>query len=282
MYSTCREIPTRQVETPYRYRGWHETQFGKELAPIRLAISCLKDIIMKNLLQKRFCLALNQLTGMKLLSGRRADVLLFDTAAAASDVAFMLGGYWDGCNSVVLPSSDKVAVNTAANLVGASWCYQGDSIALLTRLSTNQLLRRYAAGERNFANANLRCAVLVEQSLCQTNLSYAKLNFANLSGINLTGADLTSADLSDASLSGANLSQASLYRSFLIRANLSEANLRGANLFKASLNDACLRRADLTGANLSFADLRGAILDEATLSEANLAGAKLTQGQLLS
>jgi hypothetical protein len=102
---------------------------------------------MKNPLQKRFSFALNQLTAMKLLSGRRADVLLFDSATAASDIAFMLGGQWDGCNSIVLPSSDKVAVNTAANLVGASWCNQGDSTALLARLSTDELLRRYAAGE---------------------------------------------------------------------------------------------------------------------------------------
>jgi uncharacterized protein YjbI with pentapeptide repeats len=237
---------------------------------------------MKNLIQKRFSLALNQLTGMKLLSGRRTDVLLFDSAAAASDIAFMLGGQWDGCNGIVMPSSDKVAVNTAANLVGASWCHQGDSTALLATLSTDELLRRYAAGDRNFANANLRCAVLCEQNLSQCHLSYVKLNLANLSRANLSGVDLTSADLSDASLSGANLSQASLYRTLLTRANLSEANLRGANLFKASLNDANLTQADLTGASLSFADLRGAILDEASLSGANLTGAKLTQGQLLS
>jgi uncharacterized protein YjbI with pentapeptide repeats len=238
--------------------------------------------MMKNPLQKRFSLALSQLMGMKLLSGRRTDILLFDSSTAASDIAFMLGGQWDGCNSIVLPSSDKVAVNTAANLVGASWCHQGDSTALLARLSRDELLRRYAAGDRNFANANLRCAVLCEQNLSQCNLSYVKLSFANLSGINLSGVDLTSADLSDACLNRANLSQAALYRTLLTRANLSEANLRGANLFKASLNDACLLGADLTGANLSFADLRGAILDEATLSGANLTGAKLTQGQLPS
>ncbi len=237
---------------------------------------------MKNPLQKRFSLALSQLMGMKLLSGRRTDILLFDSSTAASDIAFMLGGQWDGCNSIVLPSSDKVAVNTAANLVGASWCHQGDSTALLARLSRDELLRRYAAGDRNFANANLRCAVLCEQNLSQCNLSYVKLSFANLSGINLSGVDLTSADLSDACLNRANLSQAALYRTLLTRANLSEANLRGANLFKASLNDACLLGTDLTGANLSFADLRGAILDEATLSGANLTGAKLTQGQLPS
>jgi len=237
---------------------------------------------MKNPLQKRFSLALNQLTGMKLLSGRRADVLLFDSSTAASDIAFMLGGQWDGCNGIIMPSSDKVAVNTAANLVGASWCHQGESTPLLALLSTDELFRRYAAGERNFANANLRCAVLCEENLSQCNLSNVKLNFANLSGINLSGVDLTSADLSDASLTEANLSQASLYRTLLARANLSQANLRGANLFKASLNDANLSGADLTGANLSFADLRGAILDEATLSGANLTGAKLTQGQLPS
>ena len=237
---------------------------------------------MKNLFQKRFSLALNQLTSMKLFSGHTTDVLLFDCAAAASDIAFMLGGQWDGCNAIVMPSSDKLAVNTAANLVGASWCYQGASTALLARLSTDELLRRYAAGERNFANANLRCAVLVEQNLSQCNLSYGQFNWANLRGANLSGVDLTSADLSDASLNEANLSLTSLHKSLLTRANLSQANLRGANLFKAFLNDACLHKADLTGANLSFADLRGASFDEANLTGVNLTGAKLTQGQLLS
>ncbi|HLO48555.1 MAG TPA: pentapeptide repeat-containing protein [Kamptonema sp.] len=216
---------------------------------------------------------------MKLFSGSTTDVLLFDNSVAASEIAFMLAGQWDGCNAIVLPSSDKEAVNTAANLVGASWCYQGASTALLAQLSTSELLRRYAGGERNFANANLRCAVLVKQNLSQCNLSYVHFNWANLSGVNFSGADLTSADLSDASLNEANLSLTSLHRTLLSRANLSLANLRGANLFKASLNDACLDKADLTGANLSFADLRGASFDDANLTGANLTGAKLTQGQ---
>ncbi|MCL1475985.1 pentapeptide repeat-containing protein [Argonema antarcticum] len=229
---------------------------------------------MKSPLQEKFSLALNRLTSMNLFSGRTTNVLLFDCASAACDIAFMLDGQWDGCNGIVIPSYDEVAVNTAANLVGASWCHQGASTALLARLSTDELLRRYAAGERNFANANLRYAVLCEENLSQCNLTYVKLNFANLSRANLSGADLTSADLSDACLNGANLSQASLYTTLLMRANLSGANLRGANLFKASLNGACLHRADLTGANLRNADLRGAILDQATLSGANLTGAK--------
>ncbi len=247
-----------------------------------LLLASTDIITMKDFLRNRYSSALNQVMGMKLLSGRKLDVLLFDRVTAASDIAFMLGGQWDGCNGIVMPSCDKVAVNTAASLVGASWCHQGDSTALLARLATDELLRLYAAGSRNFANANLRCAVLSFQNLSQSNFSYVKLNLANLSGINLSGADLTSADMSDASLSGANLSQANLHRTLLTGANLSEANLRGANLTKASLNDANLCQVDLTGANLSFADLRGADFDEASLSGANLTGAKLTQGQLLS
>lgn len=184
------------------------------------------DIItMKDFLRNRYSSALNQVMGMKLLSGRKLDVLLFDRVTAASDIAFMLGGQWDGCNGIVMPSGDMVAVNTAAILVGASWCHQGDSTALLARLATDELLRLYAAGYRNFANANLRCAVLSFQNLSQSNFSYVKLNLANLSGINLSGADLTSADMSDASLSGANLSQANLHRTLLTGAKLTQGQL---------------------------------------------------------
>src|SRR5919199_1841667 len=133
-------------------------------------------ITMKDFLRKRYSSALNQLIGLKLLSGRKPDVLLFNSVAAASEMAFMLGAEWDGCNGVVMPECDEVAVNTSASLVGASWCYQGDSTAVLVRLMTDELLRRYAAGERNFANANLRCAFLSEQNLSQSNLSSVKLN----------------------------------------------------------------------------------------------------------
>lgn len=229
--------------------------------------------------RQRFAALLNQLTEWK-RSERSPVVLLFDSAAAASDLAFMLDGQWDGCNGVVLPFPDKVAVNTAANLAGASWCQEGESTTLLVRLTEDEFLRRYAAGERSFVNANLRCALLAERSLCGVNLSHAKLGWANLNGANLSGADLTAADLSDANLSGAALSQTNLVRTDLTRTNLDRADLRGANLSKASLCDASLREADLQGANLSFADLRGATLSEAAFRGANLTGTKLTQGQL--
>ncbi len=72
-------------------------------------------ITMKDFLRRTHSFALNQLSGMKLLSGRRPDVLLFDSAVAASDIAFMLGAGWDGCNGVVMPKCDEVFVNKIKN-----------------------------------------------------------------------------------------------------------------------------------------------------------------------
>jgi uncharacterized protein YjbI with pentapeptide repeats len=232
---------------------------------------------MKDLLRRKFSFVLNQFPNLTLLPGPVPSyVLLFDSSTAAQDIAFMLSGQWDGCNGVVMPFYDEVSVNTAAKLYGASWCKRGDSIALLIRLMPNELISRYAAGERNFSNANLRCAMLAARSLKEVKLSYGKLNWANLSEANLSGADLTAADLSDANLTGASLSKSDLVRTNLSRANLELADLREANLSKADLSDACLREADLRGANLSYADLRGADLSEAKLDGACLTDAKLT------
>lgn len=202
-------------------------------------------------------------------------VLLFGSSEAAKDIAFMLNGQWDGCNSVVLCKCDQAAINTAASLVGAEWCYEGASLALLLRLDTNELIKRYAAGERNFVNANLRCALLSAQDLSKANLSWSKLSWANLSEARLSQADLTSADLSEASLSKANLQQTRLVGANLRRADLSMADLRGADLRKACLSEANLTQADLRGANLSLADLRGANLHLLSLSGAFLEGAQL-------
>lgn len=208
---------------------------------------------MKNLLYR--------LIGFK--SNQAPNILLFDSCEAASDIAFMLGGDWDGCNGVGVDNPDKIAINTAANLIEAKWCFQGASQAILDRLTTDKLLHRYAIGDRNFINANLRCAELCSLALIDVNFSYAKLNFANLSQTDLSKANLTSADFTQANLSHTNLSQ-----SILLRANLQNANLRGANLRGANLNYACLNNA-----NLSEADLRGAKLSHTDLKSANLDGA---------
>ncbi len=214
------------------------------------------------------------------LKQHKESILLFDSIAAASEIAFVLNGQWDGCNGVIITKCDEVAVNTATKLLEATWCYQGASKAVLHRVATDEILRRYAMGERNFINANLRCAVIASAKLSEINLSYAKLSWADLSQANLSKANLTAADLSEANLSGANLSKAYLMRANLKGADLQLADMRGANLSSANLNEVNLTDADLTGANLSLADLRGANFNFCNLSGANLTGAKLIESDL--
>ena len=200
---------------------------------------------------------------MSWLQPKPESVLLCDSIAAASEMAFMLGGEWDGCNSLVLPNCDKVAIETVASLLETSWCYQNTSEAVLIRLGVDELLRRYAIGDRFFVNANLRCAQLGKLCLENIDLSYAKLSLANLSGANLSQANLAAAQMPEANLSGSNLSRSYLVRANLAGANLSNANLKGADLRNTDLSNTCLTGADLRGANLGRTDLRKTCLDGA-------------------
>ena len=197
------------------------------------------------------------------LQRQQQTVVLFDSVAGAADVAFMLNGEWDECNGVIMTTCDEVAVNTAANLVGCSWCYQSDREAVLISLPVDELVRRYASGDRYFINANLRCTNLSQLFLNDINLSYGKLNLADLSGTHLTRANLMAADLREANLSDSKLNQTQFVRANLESANLSGADLTGADLTRACLSNANLSNADLRGANLSQADLRGANLNGA-------------------
>src|SRR6476646_3929175 len=105
-------------------------------------------------------------------------------------------------------------------------------------MDANELLTRYAAGERDFRLANLRGIVLSPLDLYRSSdaptLILANLNQLQqrpyLSGANLTGANLMAASLSGANLIGANLTGANLAGSHLNWANLTGANLPHANL----------------------------------------------------
>ena len=65
------------------------------------------------------------------------------------------------------------------------------------------ILKKYAAGERIFCNADLSEANLSGADLSEADLSGADLSGADLSGANLRWADLRRADLRGADLSGA-------------------------------------------------------------------------------
>lgn len=172
-------------------------------------------------------------------------------------------------------------------------------------MDAEELLKKYAAGERDFtaillceanlsrvnlAGANFSEAILSLTNLSGTNLSdanmrKAKLNVARLSGANLTRANLTGAilnvaNLIRADLNGTELSEATLIRAELIRADMSGANLSGANLSEADLREATLREANLEQADLSGANLRGCTLTSANLERANLHRADLSRADL--
>jgi uncharacterized protein YjbI with pentapeptide repeats len=147
-------------------------------------------------------------------------------------------------------------------------------------MKAEDVLSKYAAGERNFPNTNLTEANLSGANLSGANLSGANLSVANLSGANLSAANLSKAKLNVAKLSGANLGKSNLCGAILNVANLTLADLKGAELSHASLVRAELNRAELSGANLNHTNFSGADLKDAKLRNANLTHANLSRADL--
>ncbi|MDX2239826.1 MAG: pentapeptide repeat-containing protein [Leptolyngbyaceae cyanobacterium bins.302] len=147
-------------------------------------------------------------------------------------------------------------------------------------MNAEELLKKYATGERNFAAAKLCEENLSGVNLSKANLCGANLSVANLCGTNLSEADLSKTKLNVAKLSGANLSKANLSEANLNVANLTLADLSHADLRQASLVRAEMARAELSTANLSYANLSGADLKDAKLRQANLSHANLSRADL--
>jgi len=148
-----------------------------------------------------------------------------------------------------------------------------------------ELIARYTAGERFFAevhlaHADLRDARLKEANLRSANFTNAVLTGADLRGADLEGAMLEGANLEGARLTGANLEGAKIVDAKLADADLSCGRLCGAILDGVDLSGADLTGADLTGASLVRVNLGGADLSSADLSYANLYLADLTAASL--
>jgi len=127
-------------------------------------------------------------------------------------------------------------------------------------MTRDELLERYASGERDFRGALLSGAYLIDADLSDADLtdadlSYVNLSYASLTHVNLICANLSNVNLSKANLTGANLSYANLLFANLSGVDLTGADLICANLTKANLTGADLSGVDLTGADLSYADL---------------------------
>ena len=139
-----------------------------------------------------------------------------------------------------------------------------------------ELLKRYAAGGRNFQAADLRGIQLASANLRGANLIGTLLNNADLRNAQLDGVKLVISDLSNA-----DLSHTSLRKVKLMGAILRDTNLSGADLSYADLSDAYLRNAKLIGAKLVGANLSAADLSGADLTDANLEGAELSDVNLI-
>lgn len=105
------------------------------------------------------------------------------------------------------------------------------------KITEEELLELYKAGERDFSNVDLSHAVL----------SHADLSGADFSGANFYGARLLRTNLSGCDFSYANLAQA-----YLAYTNLSGAELSGVSL---------------TGAHLVATNFRGAKYEDVIIKE---------------
>ena len=126
-------------------------------------------------------------------------------------------------------------------------------------MQASELLRRYAAGERDFRFADLR----------NVSLRWAWLLEVNLDNANLEGVTFAGASMMAASLRWANLTRADLTRTDLRYADLSNATLRDAFLCDTDLGGAKTDYTiDLTRAYVSYAGLEAAYLAMKALKEA--------------
>jgi uncharacterized protein YjbI with pentapeptide repeats len=157
------------------------------------------------------------------------------------------------------------------------FCPGGDGCILEIKVMTaEELLERYAAGERDFSGVKLdRGAKLREADLRGVDLSNATLVRAKLDKANLSGANLSHTNLSGAWLEGANLSGANLGYAAMSDSILADANLTGAILSSTDLRD-----CSLEGANLSGADLTGTWIGRPSFKGANLTDVDLSQAEI--
>lgn|GEM_PF-2942764 len=123
-----------------------------------------------------------------------------------------------------------------------------------------QLIEKYEAGERNFAQINLK-----DEALPGINLTLADLQEANLVWSDLSKASLSHANLTSAQVRHANLEGASLQGAKLQGTDLQGTNLKGANLSWAILRGTNLTDADLTDVNLQNATLERVIMPDGTI-----------------
>ena len=127
---------------------------------------------------------------------------------------------------------------------------------MVWEITADELLERYADGERNFAGIKLADYGLYgfRRSKYGRKLD---LDGVVLRDINLRGADLRNVYLIGADLTGADLGGIFLRECYLEQARICDANLFAANVRRSSFNKADLRGSDLNQINAIFGRFLG-------------------------
>lgn len=133
-------------------------------------------------------------------------------------------------------------------------------------IDTEELLKRYGAGERFFSGIQLShtgCKSIKDADLRQINLRGAILFHIRIDNTDLRGADLRGTQMMRSRLTNVDLSEADLRFASLthmkwLDVNLTNATLEQANLMRTHLQ-ADLFYTNLEGAILASTSLRGSI-----------------------
>ncbi|MEO1373843.1 MAG: pentapeptide repeat-containing protein [Cyanobacteria bacterium J06635_10] len=141
-----------------------------------------------------------------------------------------------------------------------------DELEEMLRLNalSEEIVKRYEAGERNLASVDLRKIHIYYTCFMEVDFSGASLQKSFFENIYLVNTNFSCANLERAGFSG-----------YLISCDLSNTNLREVNFKGTNLTG-----VDLTGADLTSANLSGAKLIGTNLRNANLTGTKITESTI--
>jgi uncharacterized protein YjbI with pentapeptide repeats len=143
---------------------------------------------------------------------------------------------------------------------------------MVWKITAEELLARYVAGERNFAGVDLGGSSSRREFR-------PNLGNADLRGINLSGANLEMVSLCLSDLSGARLFGACLSNSYLIRANFTNTDLRYATITWADAREAVFTSSNMEGIDLSSSIFHKTIWHKNNLRSAILIHTNLTDAQ---
>ncbi|MEM9220511.1 MAG: pentapeptide repeat-containing protein [Cyanobacteria bacterium P01_F01_bin.150] len=161
-------------------------------------------------------------------------------------------------------------------------------------MTAEELLERYAAGERDFSGVKLRYCdlngadlrgIILDRAnflsirLIEVNLTGASLRHVTFDGAELARSIFQEADLSHAYLRGGHLDLANFQGAILRKAHMDECFCEGACFAHANFKEVLMQDVYIKNTDLSYTDFRNSVVEDtalrANVSNANFRGATL-------